>query len=84
MPNVGEVCNRNVVVARRVTALVDVAVLMRDQHVGDVVVVGDVLTRPAVTARDDEDILHAAHRMRVEGVRRMPVVDKDGGLPTHP
>jgi CBS domain-containing protein len=115
MPNVGEICSRDVVVARRTTSLVEAARLMRERHVGDVVVVeerngmrvpvgiltdrdvvvgvvarcepyldkltvGDVVTRAAVATHEDEDIFRLVRRMRAEGIRRMPVVDKYGGL----
>jgi CBS domain-containing protein len=33
-----------------------------------------------VTARDDEELADALRRMRSSGVRRLPIVDADGGL----
>lgn len=112
--NVGEVCNRNVVVAGRTAGVSEAARLMRTHHVGDVVVVDrrqgtvrpvgivtdrdlvvevlaqgvaaetiavdDVMTSDVATALEDDDILETLHRMRSMGVRRMPVVNDDGGL----
>lgn len=38
---VGEVCNRNVVIVERFTSIREVAVIMREYHVGNVIVVED-------------------------------------------
>ncbi len=46
----------------------------------DRLVVRDVITRPLVTARADEDSMVVAKRMRENGVRRVPVVDEHGEL----
>lgn len=112
--NVGDVCNREVVVVERNASIRDAARLMRDFHVGDLVVVesGDGRRRPVgiltdrdvvvgvlakdieidsvavqdvmggelVTVTDDESLLDAIKRMRAAGVRRAPVVDRDGML----
>lgn len=55
---VGELCTRQVVTARPDDAIIDVARLMRDKHVGDVVVLGNgpELTRP-VGILTDRDIV---------------------------
>lgn len=42
--------------------------------------VGDVMTRGVVTATEDEELEDGLKRMRAFGVRRMPVVDAQGGL----
>jgi CBS domain-containing protein len=42
--------------------------------------VGSVIRTPVVVARDDEDSVQALERMRVHGVRRMPVVGTRGKL----
>jgi CBS domain-containing protein len=111
----GQVCNRHVVHIRKDDRVLEAARRMRDEHVGDLVVVddregtkvpvgiltdrdivvgllaknlevleelyvGDVLTREIVTAGDSEDVADAIERMRVHGIRRMPVVDANGGL----
>jgi len=41
---------------------------------------GDVMSTPAVVAQGDDDIWLLARRMRLHGVRRLPVVGDDGGL----
>jgi len=41
---------------------------------------GDVMSTPAVVAQGDDDIWLLARRMRLHGVRRLPVVGEDGGL----
>jgi len=42
--------------------------------------VGSVIRTPVVLAREDEDSTQALERMRVHGVRRMPVVGSRGKL----
>jgi len=44
--------------------------------------VGDVMVKLShlVVARDTEDLEEAAERMRTHGVRRLPVVDREGAL----
>lgn len=42
--------------------------------------VENVMTSEIKTVRDDEDEQEAMKRMRLLGVRRMPVVGRDGGL----
>lgn len=114
MTNLGKICNREVVVVDGDCNVLEATRLMREHHVGSLVVVtrnnggvkpvgvitdrdivieilaedipldsvtiGDVMTRPAVTARKDDSVLEAMERMRTIGVRRMPVVDADGLL----
>jgi len=41
---------------------------------------GDVMSAPAVVAQGEDDIWLLARRMRLHGVRRLPVVGEDGGL----
>lgn len=111
---IGTVCTREVAVAGRDTTVQEAARLMRQLHVGDLVVVenpgdtrtpvgiitdrdivlsvlatgldpavftlGDLITRDLVTCRDDQGIFECIQLMRINGVRRMPVVDHDGGL----
>ncbi len=112
---VGEVCNRQVVIARRTDTVSAAAREMRDYNVGDVIVVeevegervpigiltdrdiviagiaehagridtltvGDVMSAPLVTAREDENLFDVLKRMRAQGIRRLPVVRADGGL----
>jgi CBS domain-containing protein len=40
----------------------------------------DVMTKPVVTARPDEPLREAAHRMVTHRLKRLPVVDVDGRL----
>lgn len=58
--NVGEVCNREVVVAYRDTRLTDAARLMRERHVGSLVIVIDRMSeRVPVGIITDRDIVVA-------------------------
>jgi CBS domain-containing protein len=111
---VGEICNREVVIAEKALSVVDAAQLMRKHHVGDLVVVeekdgrkhpvgivtdrdivvevvaagvnpdalkvGDIMGPEVATVREGEGLFEALRHMRDKGVRRMPVVDRDGGL----
>jgi CBS domain-containing protein len=111
---VGEICNRDVVIADKTLSVVAAAQLMRSQHVGDLVVVeekdgrkqpvgivtdrdivvevvaagvnpdalkvGDIMGSEVATVRESEGLFEALRYMRDKGVRRMPVVDPDGGL----
>jgi predicted transcriptional regulator len=111
---VKDCCSSAVVVAQRGTGVVEAARLMRNHHVGVLVVVaegnkgqvpvgmvtdrdlvvevmadgvpasdvavGDVMSTELAVARLDEDLLAAMSRMRVQGVRRVPVVDSEGVL----
>lgn len=112
--SVGEICNREVVFVQRDAGILEAAQLMRQYHVGDLVVVDakqdgrrpvgivtdrdlvieviaegvdmskvaveDVMSFELVTAREEDDILDTMKRMRAKGVRRIPVVGKDGAL----
>jgi len=110
----GELCNREVITASRDTSIEEAARLMRDHHVGslvvvesrdgrtepvgiitdrdivieviaenvalDEVVVGDVMSFALLKVTEDESILETTQRMRARGVRRAPVIAKDGSL----
>jgi CBS domain-containing protein len=41
---------------------------------------GDLVVRDLVTATEDQGIFECIQQMRMNGVRRMPVVDRHGGL----
>jgi len=41
---------------------------------------GDIMAGDLVTVREDEGVLQAVQLMRAKGVRRIPVVDKEGTL----
>jgi len=111
---IGTICNREVVVARKDVGVQEVAQLMRQYHVGDLVVVedrgtvripvgiltdrdlvvevlakgvapdtvtaGDIMTTDIVTGGEVDSIWATLQRMRTKGIRRMPVVDREGGL----
>ena len=111
---IGEICNRDVVIAERKLSVVDAARLMRSHHVGDLVVVGelkgrnrpvailtdrdivvevvaaavapdtltvnDIMGQELATMQASEGVFEAVRYMRTKGVRRLPVVDRDGGL----
>ena len=112
--NVGELCNREVVFAHRDTELVEAARLMREHHVGSLVIiadrlsqrvpvgivtdrdivvaavakkvdpatltVGDVMSAGALVVREQDGVGDALRVMREKGVRRLPVVNRDGAL----
>jgi CBS domain-containing protein len=44
------------------------------------ITVGDIMDRELVTARESEGVLETMQIMRYKGVRRLPIVDKDGRL----
>jgi CBS domain-containing protein len=46
----------------------------------DALKVGDIMGPEVATVREGEGLFEALRRMRDKGVRRMPVVDRDGGL----
>jgi CBS domain-containing protein len=54
--------------------------VLRRRRDPDAVVVGDVMTTPVETVRDVSPMLRAIRCMRREGVRRLPVVDREGKL----
>jgi len=46
----------------------------------DAVTAGDIMSGEIVTAREEDGIWDTLQRMRVKGVRRVPIVDARGGL----
>jgi CBS domain-containing protein len=111
----GEVCNREVVIARPEATVIEAVTLMKNRHVGDVIVVEDranvhvpigiltdrdialalvtyqptrfhtlrlrdIMSRDVVTSLETESLHEALKKMRSHGVRRLPVVNDDGGL----
>lgn len=110
----GSACTKDVVFVDRETTIYQAAATMREQHVGDLVVVdsakhtkkpvglltdrdivlsvvaprldpnvftvGDVMSQGIMTVPADQDVFETVHAMRVRGVRRVPVVDKDGEI----
>ena len=111
---VGVICNPNVATIGPDQGVTDAAVLMREEHVGDLIVVtlrggrtvpigiltdrdivvgvvakrmsadavtvGDAMTGKVLTLRKDDELGTALREMRRHGVRRAPVVDRDGAL----
>lgn len=112
--NVGDFCMREVVVARGDESVAAGARLMREHHVGDLVLteernrvqvpvgivtdrdlvvevmadgvageavrLADVVTGGFFTVHEEDSLFDALEIMRSHGVRRVPVVDFDGGL----
>jgi len=111
---IGEICNREVIIVDRETTVHEAARLMRQHHVGDVVIVevlngvrkpvgivtdrdlvvevmapdlapmvitvGDIMVPELAMVQDSTGIYEAIQYMRGKSVRRMPVVDSQGGL----
>lgn len=44
------------------------------------ITVGDIMSSELVTVREDEGLLQTVKILRCKGVRRLPVVDRDGDL----
>ena len=110
----GELCTLQVVIADRETSVAEAAKLMRQDHVGDIVIVdrtngqnipvgivtdrdlvlevmateldantltlGEIMEPELLTATEDDSVLAAIEKMRFKGVRRLPVVGKNGAL----
>jgi CBS domain-containing protein len=111
---IGEFCNREVVYATRETSIPEAAQLMRQYHVGDLVVVdevdgkrvpvgivtdrdivieiisqsldfnefsvGDIMSPQLISVQEKEGIFETIRLMRAKGIRRIPVVNQEGGL----
>ncbi len=111
---VSEICNREVVIVQRHNTILEAARLMREFHVGDVVVVeerggvkvpvgivtdrdlvveimapavdqnvatlGDIMGPELVTVMEHAGVSETIEYMRAKGVRRVPVVGKNGAL----
>lgn len=111
---IGEFCNRSVVFATRNMSIPEAAMLMRQYHVGDLVVVdvadgkrvpvgivtdrdivveivakslkyddftvGDIMSPQLVSVQKNEGVFETIRLMRTNGVRRIPVVNQEGGL----
>jgi len=108
--SVGYYCKRAVITAAKQDSIVTAAQLMRQHHVGCLVVVedhkpvgiltdrdlvleilaaevspddvtlGDIMSFELLTAWETDSIWETLQRMRVKGVRRVPVVDDKGVL----
>jgi CBS domain-containing protein len=42
--------------------------------------VGDIMSDDLLTCREDDDVYQTIEHMRVRGIRRVPVVNRNGGL----
>ena len=112
--SVGDVCNDSVVTIGKDGSIQKAVSLMREHHVGDVIVVesrngvdvpigiltdrdiviemlakgvpldavsvGDVMSFDLEIAREEDEISAIIERMRKKGIRRIPVVNLQGGL----
>ena len=111
---IGEICNREVIIVQRDDTVLQAAKLMRQHHVGDlliveerggrrvpvgivtdrdlvveiiapeldstVITVGDIMVTKLATMKESNGVFEAIQYMRSKGIRRLPVVDDDGGL----
>lgn len=111
---VGEFCNRKVVVTTRDTSIPEVAKLMREFHVGDIVIVDykdekpvpvgmvtdrdivlqviakevavdtllvdDIMSLELMSVRESDPIWETLKLIRTKGIRRVPVLSKEGFL----
>jgi len=111
---IGTICNREVITVSRESTALNAAKLMRQYHVGDVIVIeargeisvpigiltdrdivvelvatelncnvltaGDIMVENLAVIKEDAGIYDAIKTMTTKGVRRLPVVDNEGGL----
>ncbi len=111
---IGEICNRDVIILQRNDTILEAAKLMRQHHIGDVLVVeerdgvrvpvgivtdrdlvveimapeldqkvitvGDIMIRELITVKESIGVFEAIQYMRSKTVRRLPIVDENGGL----
>jgi CBS domain-containing protein len=111
---VSGICNREVIIVQPDSTVLEAARLMRQHHVGDVVVVehragvrvpvgivtdrdlvveimaaelgstvitvGDIMVPELASVKENVGVFEAIQFMRTRGVRRLPVVDENGGL----
>lgn len=111
---ISSICSREVITVHRDATVLHAAMLMRQYHVGDVVVIedrkgksvpvgiitdrdivielvateldcrvitaGDIMLAHLAVVKEDAGIFEAIQLMSVKGIRRLPVVDNEGGL----
>jgi CBS domain-containing protein len=111
---ISEFCNREVVFATREMSLTEAAQLMREYHIGALVVVdeldgkrvpvgivtdrdivmeiiaqsldltefsvGDIMGPQLVSVQEKEGVFETIRLMRTKAIRRVPVVNQEGGL----
>jgi CBS domain-containing protein len=112
--SISEFCNREVVFATREMSLPEAARLMREYHVGALVVVdevngkrvpvgivtdrdivievvsqsldlddfsvGDIMGPQLISVQEKDGVFETIRLMRTKGIRRIPVVNQEGGL----
>lgn len=113
--SVGQFCSRDTVIVRKQDSVAEAAKLMRQHHVGCLVVVeengsgnlvpigivtdrdlvteilaeevnpeavtiGDIMSYDLMIAHENDRLWDTLQRMRIKGVRRIPVVDQHGAL----
>ena len=112
--HIREICTNEATHCTRDETVQGAAMMMRQYHVGDVIVVdqfdgsrvpvgiltdrdivvsviapgldpasllvGDIMTDDLLTARDTDDVYETIERMRLRGIRRVPVIDANGSL----
>ena len=112
--SISEFCNREVVFATRTTSISEAAQLMRQYHVGNLVVVdeingqrvpvgivtdrdivieiiaqdldindfsvGDIMGPQLTSVQQTAGVFDTIRLMRTKGIRRIPIVNHDGGL----
>jgi CBS domain-containing protein len=57
-----------------------IQVLARPERAAATTTLADVITRDVVTAREDDHLEALVDRMRTHMIRRIPIVDAEGGL----
>ncbi len=111
---IGAICNSEVITVQRDASVLQAAMLMRQYHVGDVVVVedrkglcvpigiltdrdvvieivateldcnvitaGDIMVANLTVVKDSAGVFETIQLMASKGVRRLPVVNNNGGL----
>jgi CBS domain-containing protein len=113
--HIGEIATVETIYCKRDESVQGAALMMRKNHVGDLVVieqvesgeripvgivtdrdivvsvialgldpsslqVGDIMTDDLLTTTEDDDVYATIERMRLRGIRRVPVVNAAGGL----
>lgn len=111
---ISAICSREIITVHRDATVLHAAMLMRQYHMGDVVVIedrkgksvpvgivtdrdivielvateldcrvitaGDIMGTHLIVVKEDAGIFEAIQLMSAKGVRRLPVVDNEGGL----
>jgi CBS domain-containing protein len=57
-----------------------VSVIAQDPADLETLTVGDVMSRDLITARESDTLEDALERMDLNGIRRLPIIDRDGSL----